>query len=227
MSVEPHYTYFMSFYLDSSKNNPSEGFHAELQLDGLDSFIKSMEKYFFSEVIVRNCNSNEGSTGLSVELNCNLSLVEMLFHFNKGTWGNFSFGKSSFYLELQNLTDRSNRQLDIEELSLFFKDTSIIINKIYEKSIPRQLENILNAIGKHYVNFSKGLTETPYEIFVPVFEESGSNKEILLSNIEESNHSEKDYFKYWALYFDSEDDAVIYDLKKSRIEDGDLFMINN
>lgn len=217
----------MPLYLDSFKNNPPEGFNTDLRLEGVESFRKNLEKYFFSDVIVRNCSSNSTGTNLAIELECNLSLVEMLFHFNKGTWGNFSQGKSSFKGVLRQLRIENQVNIDIEELSILFKDTRIIVNKIYNKSIPQQLENVFIEMGKHYVHFSKGLTETPYEIYIPVFEECKNEKDILLRNIEADNHAKKDYFKFWGLYFDSEDDAVIYNLKGSHIENGDLFMLNH
>lgn len=218
----------MPLYLDSFKNNPPEGFNSDMNIEGLDAFQKSLEKYYFSEVTVRICASHKTSVQLAIELDCNLSLVEMLFHFNKGTWGNLRQGKSSFAQLLQQLIQQNDRALDVEEFTLFLKDTTIVINKIYPNSIPEQLHHLFTEIGKHYVHFSKGLTETPYEIYIPVFEEEcGTGNDTLLRNIEAGNHSKKDYFKFWGLYCESEEDAVIYDLKNSKIENGDLFMLNH
>ncbi len=218
----------MPLYLDSFKNNPPEGFNSDLNIEGLDAFQRRLEKHFFSEVRVRNCSSDKISVQLAIELDCNLSLVEMLFHFNKGTWGNFKHEKSSFSKLLQQLVEENDTSLDVEEFTLLLKDTTIIVNKIYAKGIPEQLHTIFTELGKHYVHFSKGLTETPYEIYIPVFEEEcGAGEDNLLRNIEAGNHTKKDYYKYWGLYCDSEEDAVIYDLKNTRIEQGDLFMLNH
>ncbi|WP_373519119.1 hypothetical protein [Pricia sp.] len=217
----------MPLYYDSFKNNPPEGFNGDLNIEGLEIFKKGLEKHFFSEVTVRNCSSSKTSVQLAIELDCNLSLVEMLFHLNKGTWGNFRQGKSSFAELLRQLVTENDVHVDAEEVTLFFKDTTIVINKIYENSISEQLENIFKHVGKHYVHLSKGLTETPYEIYIPVFEESTHANDTLLQNIEAGNHRKNDYFKYWGLYCDSEEDAVIYDLKNSKIEYGDLFMLNH
>lgn len=217
----------MPLYLDSFKNNPPEGFNSDLNIEGLDVFQKSLEKYFFSNVTVRNCSSQKSSVQLAIELDCNLSLVEILFHFNKGNWGNFREGKFSFEHLIQNLVEVNVLAVDVEEFTLFLKDTTLVINKIYDKSIPGQLHHIFSEIGKHYVHFSKGLTETPYEIYIPVFEEERGTGNDTLRNIEAGNHTKKDYYKYWGLYCDSEEDAVIYDLKNSKIEEGDLFMLNH
>lgn len=217
----------MPLYYDSFKNNPPKGFNGDLNIEGLETFKKSLEKHFFSKVTVRNCSSSTKSVQLAIELDCNLSLIEMLFHFNKGTWGNLREGKSSFAKLLRQLTSENDMDVDVEEITLFFKDSTIIVNKIYDNSIAEQLENIFKQVGKHYVHLSKGLTETPYEIYIPVFEECTHANENLIQNIEAGNHMKKDYFKYWGLYCDSEEDAVIYDLKKSKIEYGDLFMLNH
>ncbi|NNE76640.1 MAG: hypothetical protein HKN31_06150 [Pricia sp.] len=217
----------MPLYLDSFKNNPPEDFNSDTQINGVDSLRRSLEKYFFSEVVVRNCNSKTLMTNLAIELYCNMNLVEVLFHFNKGSWGNFEQGDTSFSQNMQLLIEQNDMFLDVGEFSLFFKDTTIIISKIYDNSIPEQLDAIFSEIGKNYVHFSKGLKEVPYEIYVPVFEECKDENDILIMNIEAGNNCEKDYFKYWALYFDSEDDAVIYDLRDSHLENGDLFMLNH
>ena len=217
----------MPSFPDNFENNSSGGFNLDLRLEGIESFRKSLEKFFFSEATVRNCASSNLGVNLAVELECNLSLVEMLFHFNRGTWGDFSQSYSSFTAVLEKFRTENLVSIDIEELSILFRDTRIIINKIYERSIPEQLESILGEMGKHYVHFSKGLSETPYEIYVPVFEEDCSENDFFLRTIESTNHSQKDYFNYWGLYFESEDDAIIYDLKASHLENGDLYMLNN
>ncbi|MGB7393233.1 MAG: hypothetical protein WA913_02450 [Pricia sp.] len=218
----------MPLYLDSFKNNPPEGFNSDLNIEGLGAFQKSLEKYFFAQVTIRNCSSQKTAVQLAIELDCNLSLVEMLFHFNKKSWGNFKQGESSFKQLMEELMEENEKELDVEEFTLFLKDTTIVIHRIYDNSITEQLNGLFTEIGKHYVHLSKGLTETPYEIYIPVFEEGcGSGNDTLLQNIEDGNHSKEDYLKYWGLYCESEDDAVIYDLKNNRIEQGDLFMLNH
>ncbi|MBT8181380.1 MAG: hypothetical protein KJO53_07310, partial [Eudoraea sp.] len=132
-----------------------------------------------------------------------------------------------FSRALKKLNKLNSRRIDIEELSIFAKDCSIIIKNIFENSIEEQLRQILQTIAEHYVYFSKRLTETPYEIYIPVFEEDLFENESKLKNIRAGNNKKKDYFKYWGLYFESEKDALIYDLKNKSIIYGDLFMLNH
>ncbi|WP_411030967.1 hypothetical protein [Spongiimicrobium sp. 3-5] len=217
---------------DSSEERMRLEFDNKLKIAGLDTFKKSLEKGFFSEVTI-HCSASEESIGnLIVELDCNFGLHEILYHMESGTWGNtsqeeYNTDNSSLFLQaLTALKKKNEMVLDVEELSIFLKDTTIIINKIFDQSIPYQLENILSKLAEHYVHFTKGLTEIPFEIYVPVFEEGPLGNDTTLLDIESDNNNENDFFKYWGLYFYSEDDAVVYELAKRSIVMGDLYMLN-
>ena len=174
-----------------------------------------------------NCSSDDGIAKLSIELDCNLCLLETLYQFNNGVWGNFEPNKSVFEDALQLIRNNNKIPIEVSELSIFLEDTSIIINRIYPESIPTQLENILSELGRHYVHFTKGLAETPFEIYVPVFEENTNENNFTLSKIAQGNNNQKDYFAFWGLYFDSEEDAVIYDLEHTSFVPGELYMLNH
>jgi len=60
-----------------------------LDILGLDSFVKNLEKSFFSELTVRNASIEANFTSLILEMNCNYELSEMIFHYNSGTWGDW------------------------------------------------------------------------------------------------------------------------------------------
>lgn len=208
---------------ENFRNNSSVGLD---KIEGLESFKNNLEKHFFSEVIIRDYSNKTTSAKLVLELNCNFGLTEMLHHLNLGTWGNFSNSDLCFRQLLKELKEQNDFAIDLVEFSIYLKDTSIVINKIYEESIPEQLENILKSVSKNYVHFTKGLSEIPYEIYVPVFEENLFEKDSTLMNIKSGNNNVKDYFKYWGLYFYSENDVRIYDLKNTSIIPGDLQMLN-
>lgn len=218
----------MPLYLDSFKNNLPKRSTKEMSIMGLDTFKNNLEKDFYSNVNIRNKRLNCDTTGLIIDLNCNLSLHETLVHFNKGNWGSgYAKLKSSIEIELNSLIGLNNIKIDIEELSIILKDTSIIINRIYEHSIPHQFENILTALGNHYFYLTKRETEIPFEIYVPVFEDNLLCTDSTLVNIQSDNNDINDYFSYWGLYFESEEDAAIYDLKTTSVISGELYMLNN
>ncbi len=223
----------MPLHRDNSKNNLRIGLDKSTKIHGLDAFRKNLEKDFFSEAHISNQSSDDTEANLVIEIYSNFGLLETLAHFNEGIWGNVQkrntneHGISSFLKSLCHLKKQNSLHLDIEEFSIFLNDTTIIINKIYEQSIPDQLENIITEIAKHQVYCTKGFSEIPFEIYVPVFEENFLENDIALSNIRTRNHNKKDYFRYWGLYFGSEEDAVIYDLASKCNVSGDLYMLSH
>lgn len=214
----------------SQKRNTNSyhiGFDKNQKIKGLDVFIKNLEKHFYSKASTRIFSFDNSSVKLIVDLNCNLSVVETLFHFNKGTWGNFKCKNNSFSKSFELLQSYNDFQIEIEELSFFLKDTSIIINTVYDQSITKQLENILTEIGNHYVYFTQGLTKIPYEIYVPVFEENVADDNSFIIN-ENFENNKSDFFRFWGLYYYEKEDAIIYDLNTLElITTGKLQMLNN
>ncbi|MFK7812467.1 MAG: hypothetical protein AB8B59_08235 [Maribacter sp.] len=212
---------------DDFDNFSRVGFNDKIEIEGLQSFVKNLEKHFFSQVTVRNCSPTNDLIQLVIELDCNFGLLETLHHFEKNTWGNFACHENSFSGALNRLKACNDVEIEVEEFSFFLKDTSIIVNRIYDHSIQQQLENILIQLSQHSAYITKGLTEIPYEIYVPVFEDNVmENERTLLLNIKSGNNNEQDYFSFWGLYYYSEDDAVIYDLKNQTIIKGNLQMLN-
>ncbi len=189
---------------------------------GLDGYLKSLEKDYFANVSLRNYNSNEFTVEMTIDIQCHLSLLEMLAFFTKSRWG-FSGGEVSALKKSFNaLTELNTIKLDIEELTLLLDDTSIIIKKIYNQSIPDQLNEILSEISNHYIYFSKGLTEKPYEIFVPVFEDCVAENEKDHSLFHAKEKTPKSYFEFWGVYLESQEDALIYDVSKNAYIPADL-----
>lgn len=195
--------------------------------DGLDDFLRVLEKYFFATAKVKcKHDSVNNRTDLIIDLYHNFGIAECLRHFNNGDWGGDSFTEesesnisSSLTKALKSLNRESTYPTDILELSLHFKDTSIIISRLYRHSIPKHASEILIAIGKHFVCFTKGLTEMPYEIFVPIFEDTTLQPT-------KSNMNTGGYFDYWGLYFDNDSgqEALIYSLDKKKFYEESIFL---
>ncbi|MBD0776513.1 hypothetical protein HPE56_01810 [Maribacter sp. ANRC-HE7] len=212
----------MSTAPENSRNNFPKRRAQSVSFRGLSAFTNNLEKFFFSEISIRNIATNDNQVRLIIDLTCDLNLIEMIMHSYKGTWGTFSECKYPFAHELAILEQYNNISFDVEEFTINLKDTSIIINKIYEQSISTHLDCVIRNLEKHYVQLTKGNVEIPYEIFVAVFEDDILTPE-LVSNQTKKTHN---YASYWALYFESEQDAVIYDLKNNRFIYEDLHMIN-
>lgn len=217
----------MALYLNNLGIKLPNGLSKHFHVQGLENFRSTLEKDFFSRVTINKCASSETETKLVVELVCGINLAELLHHFNRGEWGNFGINKSSITSALHKLREDNNHPIEIEELSLILNGTSIIINRINEDSISKQLHNILTELGNHYVHFTKGLREIPFEIYVPVFEEPTLDTESTLVDITAGNKHTQEYFSFWGLYFESSEDALIYDLKNLSHISGDLFMLSH
>lgn len=205
-------------------NFPLDGINSFVALEGLLDFIKVLEKDFFATIKVHwNYDADSEKTDLILELFCNYGLTESLHHFNNQSWGGFIMDKenstmhSSFKTAFQKFCDSNNGIIDIAEASFHFNDSSIIITRIYDSSVVEQLDNLIMKISEHFVHFTKGLTEMPYEIFVPVFEDPTQN----IFEIEQN------YFDYWGIYFEdnSEHNAMVYNLRTKQLSKEDFFLL--
>lgn len=184
---------------------------------GLNVYLKSLEKHYFSEVSLRSYTSTDGCLEMAIDMRCNLKLQELLgFHY-KGRWGSNGSLTSPLKSSFDLLTKQNDLQLDIEELTFFLNDTNIIIKKIYNQSIPELLDEVIYEIANHYIYVTKGLTEKPYEIFIPVFEDNITESIPDINNCGIGIHQKtpKSYFEFWGVYLESEEDALIYDVSRN------------
>ena len=199
---------------------------------GLEAFRKGLEKHFFSEVSIGNYGLKEESANLIIDLKCNLSLDEALFYLNKSSTCNGRPKKSDeektvlFLLAYSELKKLNGIALDISELTISLTDTTILISKIYEQSIADQLENIFIELINHNVYYTQGLNETPFEVFIPVFEEDTLESDAKLKNIVSDNNNTNDYFGFWGMYYDQTEEAAIYDLNTKTIIYGDIQILS-
>ncbi|GMN09089.1 hypothetical protein MTsPCn9_04550 [Croceitalea sp. MTPC9] len=220
---------------NTNGNTNSKVSNDSFEIMGINQFVSSLEKFFFAEANIKT-TFNESCPDLSINigLNCNFGLTESLFHLNSGNWGGFCKNNSKleysgFEQAVTKLQELNSQKIIIEEIAIYFIDTSLFITKIPNQNITDQLCSILGALSENFVHFTKGLTEMPYEIFIPVFEESTDKTYAsddvygVMSKIRTS------YFNYWGLYFYSEvnQDSLVYDLKSKNIIDGDFILLNN
>ena len=206
----------------------------EKNIEGIGQFSKKLERNFFANVDVRQSSMNTCKPELIIDLYCNYSLTHCLYHFNKGTWGNFEsdlHGATKTELEelLKELQKRNPFKIEIAELSVHFTDVSLIISKIHNDSIAKQFGNIISAVSDNFVYMTKHLTEMPYEIFVPVFTEFSLLEYANPQNTYDGHLRQNiGFFDYWALYFHSTEkgEASIYDLRNREITKGDFLLVH-
>jgi len=218
------------------KNNFNEnlgfGLNNISHVKGISTFQRSLEKDFFAEVRIANSPNNASKINLVVEVIGNYKLNEVISVLNltedhegkavpRALHTPTCFTKAFLYL-----LEDNDGLVDVEEFTILLNDVTIVISKIFPQSIPDQLEVILDQIADHYINYTKGLTEMPYEIYVPVFEEGPFTRAPFPATRTIPLNSHNNYFEYWGIYYDSKEDAVIYDLKSKSMVSGELFMLN-
>ncbi|WP_298790211.1 hypothetical protein [uncultured Allomuricauda sp.] len=217
----------MPFQKKSDFNFPLDGIKSFILARGLEEFTSALEKVFFAKASVQcRYNTKQFRADLYVELRCNYGLTEGLHYCNTGNWGGFAQNDSGetaltpFDSSYQNLYDLNKGAIDIAEISLHFNDTSLIVTRIYAQSIPEQLGAIIFKVSENFVYLTKGLTEMPYEIFVPVFEDVPEPST-------EKENVDLNYYHHWGLYFDDEvnHNAMVYDLKRKKLYNEDFFLL--
>ena len=127
------------------------------------------------------------------------------------------FQKNYYHLLDQN----ENYTIDIAELSVHLKDCSVSVAKLYTNSIADHIAQIFEKVSEHFVHLTKGLSEMPNEIFVPVFEEHGTPNQLQ----EIKAPSAQDFYNYWGLYFDNNNAMDVYELRTKSIVSGDFFLL--
>ncbi|WP_420322785.1 hypothetical protein [Flagellimonas sp.] len=218
----------MPFQKKSDYNFPLDGIKSFILARGLEEFKRALEKDFFAEATVRcRYNIQKFRADLIVELRCNYALAESLHYYNKGNWGGFvknngvNLPITPFGESYEKLYALNKGAVDIAEITLHFSDTSVIVTRIYDQSIPEQLGAIIFKISEDFVYLTKGLTEMPYEMFVPVFEEAPLP-------VMEKKDTDISYYNHWGLYFDDEvnHDAMVYNLKTKKLFKEDFFLLD-
>lgn len=205
-------------------------FHEELKNKSpIEAFKRNLEKNFFGTIHLRELEDELVSERLiALVVECPFALTDLLFQLNTGNWGGFKQTDKNalnpFQKALLDLRSATEPDLDIGELSFVLNDTTIIVSRIDHNSISDQLHEILNALADHLLHFSRGLSELPFEIFVPIFEEQHIEAGIPIFN----QRKRLGYLKFWGLYFDSDEqtDPVIYDLDERSIVEGDFYLLN-
>ena len=189
----------------------------------------TLERDFYADCTLSFEQNDSKQVHLVIHLTCHFSLTESLFHLNNGNWGNFQstlagdIKTSPFQTALVALENEYQIAFEISELSIHLRDTSIIIGRLPNIQIQNNLEHILDSVSANFVHFTQGLSRMPYEIFVPIYEETPQD----FAPSEHRLQKYSSYFEYWGLYFENEPDGLVYDVKnKVIIEESDFFLLN-
>lgn len=209
----------MSLRSNNFQNKLPLGCTKDLDLVGLDTFKKKLEKNYFAEVEVRKCISDSQEIELVIEVRSRISLALAVEHFRVDVLSKSNTADSNILLYcLSKLRAANNREsIDIMEISFLMEDTSIFIQRVCDFSIVQQLDNIFRLVMNNYNYIIAEIKEVPSEIHIPVFKNDENEKNKLNMFPEKARETtEKEYFAYWGLYLDALNETAIYDVEKSR-----------
>ncbi len=222
--------------MPTGPNDQNEFFDLRIEnksiYNGLEEFKREISRAYFGDVDVYKLHTNRNTDAIVLDITTDLNLIEILVYHQKGIWGFMDpcTGEHHETISLDSaltaLREKNPDSIVLEELNIYLGDCAIVIKRIYPYSIEEQLKNIFSALAKHYVHLTRELTETPYEIFVPVYSEDLLEKTDINLLGDQLNY-ETDYYKYWGLYFEDKNDAVIYDLSNKSFISGDLYMFGH
>ncbi|PCJ94073.1 MAG: hypothetical protein COA50_13025 [Flavobacteriaceae bacterium] len=196
-------------------------------IKGLAVFEQVLEREYFCTANVSSYPSTDNTLNLVIELDFKFEFIEVIntmsmFKFeNEKTDIKKRINLSAFKKALIALKEKNKHTIDVEELNLYTNECSYIIHKIYPHSIPEQIESILEKIISQHASFPLLFKELPYEVFIPVFDENQ------LEEVKKGLVEKEDYFKFWGLYFQSENDATIYDLAEKKVIKNDLLLLSH
>ncbi len=210
----------MSIDFNSFRKNSIFSETSDIQICGLENFVNRLQQDFYATVNLHQYGTNHLKNNLVIEITCSLHFYEVLHHFKNKDWG-----WGTLQTAMEQLQSNNKKTIDIEELSFSLLDTTIFIHKIYNQSIVEHIHNLLVHCDSHYQSLTKNGSAVPYEIFIPVFENKIDAQTKTWTAVNTYKNSE--YLKYWALYYESYEDPLIYDLNKKQLMKGNLFMLNS
>lgn len=192
------------------------GYSYDLNLVGLDTFKKKLEKHFFAIVDIRKLMNDGKHVELVVEVDCTINFALAIQHFRVDVLSNVGVNSNFLMNCLTELQHKNTETIDIKELSFLMSDTSIFIQQVCEYGVVQQLDNVMRILMNDYHSIISRFREIPREVHIPVLEDTNNvdDDSLLLAEFGKRT-TEKDYFTFWGLYFDSREDTVIYDVEKS------------
>ncbi|MRH99791.1 hypothetical protein GH721_04520 [Kriegella sp. EG-1] len=190
-------------------------FSSNLNLNGLQEFKRSLEKFFISQVTLREYLTNDDNeVKLIIEVASPWKFTENVKYFRNSALSDIGYNSKVLLNILASLQEINDVLIDIEELSIVTEDTTVVIQRIGNLSIARQYDNILRVVLNSYNYMVSQIREVPEEIHIPVLTDNSNESYTILSELT-NKKSEKEYFSYWGLCYASNFDTIIYDVKNS------------
>jgi hypothetical protein len=207
---------------------PNENYNIS-EFVGISDFKNNLERDYTTFIRQKTDGYGAGFYEFVVEIISDITLNDFITFLLTGTaFDLVKYGTKNFaiqpFLNAYKKLRTTNKEVDIEELRFSFKDSNVIIYRIYQNSILEELENILLSLSINYDKLFYENKERPYQIDIPVFEDPIENNGIdfrFLLSVDEpiQNTSSKDYFKFWGAYYQFRGWKYVYDCLNKKLMD--------
>jgi hypothetical protein len=206
-------------------------------LEGVDEFRDELAADYLSVVHARPGGLG-GLHQLAVEFVSHISLADVARFLSQGIAfdllksGTKAFVLRPFLCAYRKLRDRNkDKNVDIEELTITFQDSSLIIHKILGDGIFSSLENILLSIAANYDSMRVSSGEPPFEVHVPVFEDATEDRICrfrVMLDVDETipKITRSDYLKLWGLWYDYSRTYRVYDVERRALIDAEFYTLD-
>lgn len=207
-----------------------------IDLKDIEEFRKELEENYIAAVHGRRSDSCGGGLyELIIELISNISMADVASWLMGGVaFDLLKHGANSLVIQpllsaYHKLKEKNKEHgVRIVELRIVLRDSILIIYNICEDGIFDNLKGILEAVAKHYSKTFLRSGEGPYEIHVPVFEDTSEDRLIrfrVLLDVDETIAPviPAAYYNYWGLRFNLSCQSRVFDVSAELLLDEEFF----
>lgn len=197
------------------------------ELDLIADFEQKLENIFFTETKIAVKPPKDGLISIVIEIDSHFSLSEIISLLKMPFDERYRMSdlKKTIY-RFKNAVYQLNETLqltsDIQEFSIYFRDTAITINAVSNSSIMNEIDDVIHSLIRHYKYYSTLIGAIPNAIHIPVFEDPSTKRLFNIENLGDMPSYSSPYAQYWGFYYDFLDKPLIYNLSRTNIMPGDL-----
>jgi hypothetical protein len=214
-----------------------EGKNNILQLAGIKEFQDSLSQSYVSHVHGRPGDLGGGLYEFAIQVIANVSLQDVMrliadgIAFDLLKLGAKSFVLRPFLAAYKKLKAMNTvREVDIHEIKFLFNDAEVVISKICDDSIYKNLGQIFQVLAENFEHLRGRNGECPYSIQIPVFEDPEKRlcRFRVLLDVDEtiSNVTSANYFDYWGVEYDFDRTLRVFDVKRKLLIDSDYLTLD-
>lgn len=198
--------------------------------EGIEQFRNELRSQYASLVRGRSGACGGGLYDLAVQVVSEISLRDVMGVIAGGVaYDLVKAGTQSFFVRpifeaLRRLKSKNReRNVDLDELTLSFRDTDIFIKRVDSHSIHDILEDVFKLMAENMETLTRGGREIPYAIHIPIVEDSDNETTRFRSllDVDETirDINQSTYFGYWGVRYNLAGSIKIFDVKRKFIID--------